>query len=225
MTDPTPRAPLPASHPPERRRGVAARASAGAAVAALLVVACAQGSQYLWVDQLPEAPPPDHEYRIGSGDVISVRVWQQDAMSMDRARVRDDGKLSVPFLQDVEVSGMTPGELSSRLQAKLKAYFVNPVVTVTLVEQKAMRVSVVGEVAKPGAYEVERGAGVLHALAAAGGLTEYAHRDRIYVLRAGYWTDGNPAPARIRFRYDALSRGERRPSAFRLRSGDVVVVE
>jgi polysaccharide export outer membrane protein len=66
---------------------------------------------------------------------------------------------------------------------------------------------------------LERGAGVLEALAAGGGLTEFAHRDRIFVLRR------HSAPVRIRFTFEGLSRGQGRAAAFRLESGDVVVVE
>jgi polysaccharide export outer membrane protein len=146
-------------------------------------------------------------------------------MSVDRARVREDGRISMPMLQDVEVAGMTPADLSRRLGAKLKTYVVNPVVTVSVVERRPVRVSVVGEVGRPGVYDLDHGAGVLHAIAAAGGLAQYAHRDRIYVLRKGYWADGNPAPARIRFRWDALVRGERHAAAFALRGGDLLVIE
>jgi polysaccharide export outer membrane protein len=196
------------------------------ALCAVSVAGCRHArDDYFWVDDVPPARQPDAEYRIARGDVVGVRVWQQDAMSIDRVRVRDDGKISIPFLQDVEVEGMAPAELAGRIQAKLKTYIVNPMVTVTLVEQPPTRVSVVGEVTRPGSYEIDRAAGVLHAVAAAGGLTEYAHRDRIFVLRYGYWADGNPAPARIRFRWDALSRGGAKAATFRLRTGDVVVVE
>jgi polysaccharide export outer membrane protein len=146
-------------------------------------------------------------------------------MSIDRARVREDGRISMPFLQDVDVAGQTPNELANRLQVKLKSLVVSPVVTVTLVERRPTRVSVVGEVAHPGQFDLDRGAGVLQALAAAGGLTAYAHRDRIFVLRYGYWADGNPEPARIRFEWSNLIRGRRPSSTFRLEPGDVVTVE
>jgi polysaccharide export outer membrane protein len=173
------------------------------------------------VEQYP-APSPETEYRIGPGDVLAIRVWNQESMSNPHTRVRDDGKISVPFLQDVDVVGATPGELSQRLQTKLKTYVVNPVVTVTVEEVRPLRISVLGEVTHPGQYELDRGAGVLAALAAAGGLTDYAHRDSIFVIR-------NPpdakAPARIRFRYQALAGAESRAASFRLRPGDVVVVE
>jgi polysaccharide export outer membrane protein len=59
---------------------------------------------------------------------------------------------------------------------------------------------------------------VLQSLAAAGGFTEYADRDAIYVVRGA-------ASPRIRFTFSALVRGEGRAAAFRLRAGDVVVVE
>ena len=168
-------------------------------------------------------PPPETEYRIAPGDVLAVRVWNQDSMSDAHARVRDDGKISVPFLQDVDVAGTTPSELSQRLQTKLKTYVVNPVVTITVEEVRALRVSVLGEVSKPGQYALDRGAGVLAALAAAGGLTDYAHRDEIFVLRN---TPGEArGPTRIRFRYSVLVAGERPAASFRLKPDDVVVVE
>jgi len=190
------------------------------------LLACGAPRSYLWVDEVSEPPPPDPaEYHIAPGDVLSVRVWNQESMSTARAGVREDGRISLPFLQDVEVAGMTTAELSTRLAVKLKAYVVNPVVTVALEERRPLRVSVLGEVTRPGEYELALGSGILHALAAAGGLTEYAHRDRIFVLRHGYWADGNPAPARIRFAYDAIVGGSKKAAAFRLRTGDVVVVE
>ncbi|BDG04617.1 polysaccharide biosynthesis/export family protein [Anaeromyxobacter oryzae] len=197
-------------------------------VIGFVLLACGHGRnrEYLWASEVPdEQARTGGEYRIVEGDVVSVRVWQQDTMSAERIRVREDGKISVPFLQDVDAAGVTPADLSNRLRTKLQSYVVNPVVTVTVVEPRPMRVSIVGEVFRPGIYDLERGAGILNAIAAAGGLGDYAHRDRIYLLRRGYWADGNPAPVRIRFRWDALSRGERGWATFQLRPGDVVVVE
>jgi len=199
-----------------------ARRAALAAPAMLVVMACRAHGPYVPVEEFP-VPPPETEYRIEPGDVLAVRVWNQESMSNAHARVRDDGKISVPFLQDVEVAGTTPSELSQRLQTKLKTYVVNPVVTITVEEVRALHVSVLGEVTKPGQYDLEHGAGVLAALAAASGLTDYAHRDQIFVLRN---TPGEAkGPVRIRFRYSALASGQRPAASFRLQPGDVVVVE
>jgi polysaccharide export outer membrane protein len=197
-------------------------------VAGISLLACGHGQkrEFIWAGEVPDAIARSNgEYRIVEGDVIAIRVWQQDTMSADRVRVREDGKISVPFLQDVEAAGVSPTALSARLKAKLTSFVVNPVVTVTVVEPRPLKISVVGEVFRPGVYELEHGAGVLNAVAAAGGLGDYAHRDRLFVLRSGYWADGNPAPVRIRFRWDALARGERGSATFQLRPGDVVVVE
>jgi polysaccharide export outer membrane protein len=80
-----------------------------------------------------------------------------------------------------------------------------------------------GEVAKPGVYELLAGSGVLQALASAGGTTPWASDDRIFVLRRTAAANGRPQ--RIRFTRDALARAEDASSGFRLRRGDVVVVE
>ncbi|HWV38902.1 MAG TPA: polysaccharide biosynthesis/export family protein [Vulgatibacter sp.] len=161
-------------------------------------------------------------YRIAARDVISVRVWNQESMGMERARVREDGKISLPFLKDVSVVGMTPNELSEKLQKELVSLIVEPIVTVTLEEPAPLNVSVIGEVATAGAFTMPRPAGVLQAIAAAGGLTPYADRDSIYVLRR--LAPAIP-PTRIRFRYRDLTSGGTPAAAFLLKSGDVVVVE
>jgi polysaccharide export outer membrane protein len=192
-----------------------------AALTALVGIGgCSHRATSVRVEDLPRAQPPDPEYHVGPGDILSVRVWNQESMSQARARVRDDGRISVPFLQDVHVAGETPTALSRRLEAELASYIVKPVVTVTLEERRPLRISVLGEVGRPGVYELERGAGVLGALAAAGGLTEWAHPDAVYVIRPG-----SNGPLRIRFSFGALKRAEVPAASFALAQGDVVVVE
>jgi polysaccharide export outer membrane protein len=186
---------------------------------AWLLVGCHHVDPFVWVDDLPAPPAAGQEYVISPGDVISIRVWNQDGMSA-KARVRSDGKISLPFVNDVEAAGFTPSVLAQQIQTRVKDFLVNPVVSVSLEEIKPLSVSLLGEVSKPGMYPMEPGAGVLHALATAGGLTEYAHKNRIYVLReSGGKTD------RIRFDYATLTHAQGRAAEFRLRTGDVVVVE
>ncbi len=193
---------------------------------ALLLSACTTNGKkvpYLWVDDLPVEVYSPGIYRIASRDVISVRVWNQEAMSLERARVRDDGKISLPFLHDVPVSGMTPNELSEKLQNELVSVIVDPVVTVTVDEPALVNVSVLGEVRTAGTYTMPRPAGLLHAIAAAGGLTQYASNDGIYILRR--LEDDSQAPVRIRFHYRELTSGGTRAAGFLLKTGDVLVVE
>jgi polysaccharide export outer membrane protein len=190
---------------------------------ALVATACTTTAPFRWVDDLSASDDDPGVYRIAARDVISVRVWNQAPMSVERARVREDGRISLPFLKDVAVAGMTPNEVSEKLQRELVSFIVDPLVTVTLEQPATLNVSVLGEVAGPGAFNVERPAGVLHAIATAGGLTEYADRDGIYVLRR--LDPSRSAPTRIRFRYGDLTSGGTRAASFLLQSGDIVVVE
>ena len=68
---------------------------------------------------------------IQPGDTISIRVWGQEGMS-SKGKVRPDGRISVPFVNDIEAAGTTPAALAKTIQARLKDFIVNPVVTVTL---------------------------------------------------------------------------------------------
>ena len=188
-------------------------------IAVALVCGCASLGQYTWVNDYSDPPAPvENEYVIKSGDVLQVRVFNQEGMSA-RAKVRSDGKISLPFLNDVTAAGHSPNSFAKELQLKLKEFIKVPVVTVSLEETRPITVSVLGEVARQGGYQVEPGTGVLQLLASAGGLSELAHKDRIFVLRR------DPSPVRIRFSFEALSRLDDRASSFRVRSGDVVVVE
>jgi polysaccharide export outer membrane protein len=185
--------------------------------------ACASTSGSVEVDQLkglPDPPPAGNEYTINVGDVLSIQVWDQEKLSA-RMRVRSDGRISLPFLNDVDAAGKTPVKLAGDLEAGLKSVILNPRVTVFVEESKppTLSVSVLGQVAKPGVQALEPGAGVAQALAAAGGLSTFAHKSRIFVVRPG------PPPTRIHFTYDALTRTSGMAPLFRLRSGDVVVVD
>lgn len=199
----------------------------GAAVLALAATAgCRHEQDFLWVKDVPQGMNPSEKtYRIAPGDVIGVRVWNQEANSLERARVREDGKISLPLLNDVEVAGLEPTDLARRLEVKLKSFIVAPVVTVVVHERRPVRVSVLGKVVHPGVFDLDHGSGVVHAIAAAGGLTPFADDDGVFVLRSGYWADGEQAPARIRFRYRDLRAGRAPASTFLLRLGDVIVVE
>jgi polysaccharide export outer membrane protein len=188
---------------------------------AILAVALALGgcktvdSNFVWVEKFPE-PTEDVLYLISPGDVLGVRVYNQEGMSA-KVKVRPDGMISLPFLGDVDASRNTPVLLAERIQFRLKAFVVNPVVTVTLEETRPLEISVVGEVLRPGLYKLEPGASVLTALAAASGFSDFADRERIFVIRDG--------TTRIRFTYAGLSQMRSRASRFLLRPNDVVVVE
>jgi polysaccharide export outer membrane protein len=201
----------------------AARHLATLCAALALLGSCASVGQFVWVDALPpaESAPADGGYVLGAGDVISVRVYNQEAMHT-KARIRSDGKVSLPFLNDVTAAGYTPSALAQQLQTRLKEFFNLPVVTVALDEARPLSISVLGLVPKQGVFQIDRGTLLSQALALAGGLGEFAHKDRIFVLRQ---TSPSAPPLRIRFTYERIARAEGQAARFALQAGDVVVVE
>jgi polysaccharide export outer membrane protein len=150
--------------------------------------------------------------------VIGVRVVNQEGMST-RARVRTDGRIALPLLGDIEVRGKRVASLRSELEARYKEFIVAPSVTINIEETAPVLVSVLGEVSRPGVIQMDPSGGLAQALAGAGGLTDYASRDRIFVVRGG------DKPMRVRFTFDELTGGDATAGRFTLRRGDVVVVE
>lgn len=188
------------------------------AVISFVISGCSAG-QYVWVHDVPQtAAAAPGDYLINTGDTVGIRVLGNETMTT-RAKVRTDGRVAIPILGDVEVRGKRPSSVRAELEARLKEYLNAPSVTVNIEEFQPVQVSVLGEVGHPGVFTIDPTAGVATVLASAGGLTEFASRDMIFVLR------GQPTPQRIRFTWDCVSRGDPSCAKFALRPGDVVVVE
>ena len=178
---------------------------------------CASAGSFVWVDDVTPAQLAA-DYVIGAGDVLTLKVFNQESLTTE-ARVRSDGKITAPFVGDVEAAGKKPGDLRRELEAGLKPFLVNPSVLLTVKETRPLAITVLGEVGRPGVVTLEPGAGILQALANAGGPNDFADRDRIFVLRR------SPQVTRIRFTYEALTRGVGRASTFAMQPGDTLVVE
>ena len=181
-------------------------------------LACADLGKFVWVRDYPEVEQSDKAYVLAPDDVIQVKVFNQPDIST-KARIRQDGKISLPLLNDVDAAGYTPAVLGQQLETRLKDFIKLPAVTVSLEETRVAKIFVTGLVAKPGRVVLEPGSGVLQVLILSGGLTEEAHGDRIFVMRGV-----NPSQ-RIRLRWEDLVRGDPASLKFKLQSGDVIVVE
>jgi polysaccharide export outer membrane protein len=189
----------------------------------LLLTRCSPGIRsFTWVDEIPRTEisgTVSGDYTIAEGDLLGVRVYNQDALS-SRSRVRPDGRIGVPLAGEIEALGRRPADLAKEIEARLKPFIVAPAVVVVVEEIQPVRIAVLGEVAHPGVFVLEPGASVLQALATAGGTTEFADRERIFVIRPR----AAKAPLTIRFSYARLV-GTARASSFALANGDVVTVE
>jgi polysaccharide biosynthesis/export protein len=159
-----------------------------------------------------------NDYVIGPEDMLQVSVWKNEAMSRTLP-VRPDGKISLPLLHDVQAAGLTPLQLRDKLAAALAEFMPNPEVSVTVMEVKSYRVSVLGEVQKPGVLQLKAPTTVLEALALAGGFKDFASPSKIVIFRK----DDRGQTQRLRFNYNRAvgSAGEENVP---LKSGDVVVV-
>jgi polysaccharide export outer membrane protein len=157
-------------------------------------------------------------YRIGPEDVIQVSVWNNEAVSRT-VPVRPDGRISLPLLNDVQAAGLTPLELKDLLAKRFAEFIPSPEVSVIVTDVKSFKVSVIGEVPRPGRYEIKTWSTVMDVLAMAGGFKEFASRSRIVVLRS----DGQRTQ-RIPFDYDEVRSGNGDQLNFYVRPGDIVVV-
>ncbi|MBC8132039.1 MAG: polysaccharide biosynthesis/export family protein [Deltaproteobacteria bacterium] len=180
---------------------------------------CATERPFVWVRDVPAAAlAPAADPIIHPRDSILVHVQDQIPLSGEYA-VREDGAYVHPTLGNISVEGKTPAQVAEFLQIRLTNVIVNPRVTVSISRRAPARVNVVGEVKTPGSYELTRDRSVTAALAAAGWLTVFADDDRIFVVRPG------DRETRIRFKARELTAPDPQSASFRLRDGDVVVVE
>ena len=176
---------------------------------------------------LPKTPPVvrnsstvdmTKEYLIGPEDVLDITVWKNCPDLCRTVPVRPDGKLSLPLVNDVQAAGLTPMDLRQHLTQQLSEYLPSPEVSVIVREVHNFKVAVVGSVKMPGDYEIKSQATVLELLARAQGLTEFANRDRIVVLRQ----NGNKTE-RIKFNYRKVAEGDDQDNLY-VRAGDIIVV-
>ena len=125
------------------------------------------------------------EYKIQPTDVLSITVHEQADLTT-KTRVTADGYITFPLLGKVEVEGSTVQELEIKIKELLeKDYFVNAQVLVFIEAYHPKQVSVMGEVEKPGKFDMpdEKDMTLLEAIAMAGGFTEDAAINKTRIMR------------------------------------------
>jgi polysaccharide export outer membrane protein len=120
-------------------------------------------------------------YRLGSGDKISINVFDEKGLSLEKIRLSDAGTISFPMLGEINVLGLTVSQLEKLITKELKnGYLVDPQVTVTIDEYRQFFVN--GMVQKPGGFPFQPGLTVRQAISLAGGFQDRANRDKIMVI-------------------------------------------
>jgi polysaccharide export outer membrane protein len=132
----------------------------------------------------PAAPLPSASanYVIGADDSIQVTVWKEPNLSATLP-VRPDGNISLPLVGDIPAAGFTPMQLAADITVRLKQFVTDPVVNVSVLGVNSKRVFLIGEVLHTGPLAITPGMTVLQAIAAGGGLTPYASKKHMYILR------------------------------------------
>src|SRR6267142_5879048 len=191
-----------------------------------LMLVSTAGAQQASVKAAPKASlaapamgvPVASDFVIGPEDMLQISIWKNEAMSRTLP-VRPDGKISLPLLHDITAAGLTPLQLRDKIAAALGEFMPNPEVSVSVMQVNSYRVSVLGEVQKPGVLQLKAPTTVLEALALAGGFRDFASPSKIIIFRK----DASGQTQKLRFNYNRAvgSAGEENVS---LKSGDVVVV-
>jgi polysaccharide export outer membrane protein len=169
----------------------------------------------------PDSKAPQSQvgpsYVIGPEDNLFVSVWKEPDLT-NTLPVRADGMISMPLLNDVQASGLTPMQLASSITDKLKKYVSDPHVTVVVTQMNSQRVYVTGEVLHSGAMNLTPDMTVLQALATAG-FSQFANTKNIYVLRTE-----SGQQKKYPVNYKRLIKGEGAQQNITLKPGDTIVV-
>jgi polysaccharide export outer membrane protein len=160
------------------------------------------------------------EYRIGEGDVIQVSVWGERDASVGSVVVRPDGMITMPLIKDVRIAGLSPAEAEKTIAEPLSKLIKAADVTVIVNQINSKKVFMVGGgIKKEGPIPYTYRMTVMQAISEAGGLTDYAKRKKIYVLR-----NENGRQFKLPFAYDAVLNGEHMELNIPLLPGDTLVV-
>jgi len=156
-------------------------------------------------------------YVIGCEDVLYIHVWKEDALSRT-VPVRMDGNISLPLIRDIKAAGFTPLQLEAAITERLKGFYDNPNVTVTVMETNSFKVYVSGKVKTPGVYRLRSETSILQIIPVAGGFTEFAKKSKILVIR-----NENGKETRMTVNYKKAVKGDPNSNLV-LKSGDTIIV-
>ncbi len=121
-------------------------------------------------------------YQLGTGDVISITVFGEDDLKLQKMRLTDAGTISYPVLGELKILGLTVGELERVITDGLKGrYLVNPKVSVSVDEYRPFFIN--GQVERGGGYPFQPGLTVRKAVTLAGGFKERASKEKIFIIR------------------------------------------
>jgi polysaccharide export outer membrane protein len=163
----------------------------------------------------PAVPPG---YVIGADDLLEIVYWKDKDMSAE-AKVRPDGRIALPLINEVVAAGLTPEQLQHKLTEESKKYMEDANITVVVREIHSRKAFITGEVSKPGPYPLTSPTTVMQLISLAGGLREYANSKKIVIMRSE-----NGRQTSLPFNYKDVASGKKLNQNIELKPGDTVVV-
>jgi polysaccharide export outer membrane protein len=201
-----------------RTQGAASRVFRGWLVLSLLAASFACAGRRLAPGAPVQAVDLTPEERLGIDDVFEVRVLGEKDLS-DLYRIAADGTIDYPFIGRISVVGMRSGDVQSLIAAQLAdGYLKKPQVSVMVKEWNSRKVSVIGQVQRPGSVSYFTNMTIVDAIAAAGGFTGIASKNSVTLRRE--------AKGSVQSRsYPVADISEGRAPNVVLRPGDILVVD
>ena len=194
-------------------------------LAPLALAACASGGAQLPPADYGTTPiAPSEEYTIGPLDEITIHVWRNPELSADKVRVRPDGRLTIPLVQDIPAVGKTATELQNYIAGELSKYIEQPIVSVIVNTPEGnftQQVRVIGATAQPASLPFRANMTVLDAMIAVGGLNEFAAGNRAKLIRQDR-ESGKQVEYRLRLS-DLVRRGDASANVM-LMPGDTIII-
>jgi polysaccharide biosynthesis/export protein len=164
------------------------------------------------------AKPPEEFYVIGAGDSIGIQVWKEPTLS-GQVTVRPDGYVTLPLLNEVQVVGLTTGQLRKLLEQKYKEFTTDPFVTISIGGIASAEVFLIGPgTGKNGAFPLKGNETIMQLLTRSGGLGIFADRSNIRIVRRE-----GPKITEYIVDYDAIIKGDLKQDLL-LRPGDRIII-
>jgi polysaccharide export outer membrane protein len=192
---------------------------------AVLLAACASGGKELPAASYGDGSiAPSEEYTIGPLDEITIHVWRNPELSADKVRVRPDGRLTIPLVQDIPAVGKTATELQNYIAGELSKYIEQPIVSVIVNTPEGnftQQVRIIGATPQPASLPFRANMTALDAMIAVGGLNEFAAGNRAKLIRLNRET-GTQTEYRLRLS-DLIRRGDSSANVM-LKPGDTIII-
>ena len=189
-----------------------------ALILSLVFLGC--GSSIGHYDYAKEPDPRAKELVLGVGDVVGINVWENAGFNTE-ATIRPDGTITMPLVGDLKAGGQSPSALKDEIKKQLAQFVKAPEITVAVRSWKSYRFTISGEVTKPGVFTSDQYVTVAEARAMASGLTRYAKRGEVKLMRRDPKTGET---RQIPLDYDDLASGKRLDMNIYVLPGDSIYV-